>query len=236
LLKDLAPFLFIFVSLASVNLFPLLRYLCRDEWIFALRLIPGHSINLRPLYDAYLYLFLAYRLHATDEEKIVTFFRTGSRKAMGAVAAIALFGAMGEIISYTGYSKGFTHLIPGNNIAICLASGLIGCTGKFYPVLAPFLGWIGTFLTGYGMASVMLFGKLQLQAAQIMGISPSLLASALTVGASIGSVSSPFKIALAAPLCGAEGREGEILAKTIPLGLAVSFATGVFTLFTGWMR
>jgi lactate permease len=143
---------------------------------------------------------------------------------------------LGQIIAYSGYGKGFGHFDPGNNIAICLASGLIDCTGRFYPVFAPFLGWIGTFLTGYGMASVMLFGKLQLQAAQILGISPSLLASALTVGASIGSVSSPFKIALAAPLCGAEGREGDILARTIPLGLAVSFATGVFTLCTGWMR
>ena len=240
LLKDLAPFLFIFASLASVNLFPPLRHLVRDEWIVTLRLIPGHSINLRPLYDAYLYLFLAFllawRLHATGEERIGTFFRTVSRKAAVAVTAIALFGAMGQIIAYSGYGKGFANFIPGNNIALCLASGLIDCTGKFYPVFAPFLGWIGTFLTGYGMASVMLFGKLQLQAAQILGISPSLLASALTVGASIGSVSSPFKIALAAPLCGAEGREGYILAKTIPLGLAVSFATGVFTLFAGWMR
>jgi lactate permease len=81
----------------------------------------------------------------------------------------------------------------------------------------------------------MLFGKLQLQTAQMMGISPALLACSLTVGASIGSVSSPFKIALAAPLCGAAGREGEILRATIPFGLAVSFATGVFTLIVAWL-
>jgi lactate permease len=141
---------------------------------------------------------------------------------------------MGQIIAYSGYCKGFTPLVPGNNIAICLASGLIECTGRFYPVFAPFLGWIGTFLTGYGLASVMLFGKLQLQAARMLDVSPSLLASALTVGASIGSVSSPFKIALAAPLCGAEGREGDILARTIPLGLAVSFASGLFTMLFVW--
>jgi lactate permease len=239
LMKDLAPFLFLFASLATVNLFPPLRQICRDEWIFTFRLIPGHCINLRPFYDAYLYLFLAFllawRLHAATEERIGAFFRAGTRKAATAVTAIALFGAMGQIIAYSGYSKGFAQLVPGNNIAICLASGLIDCTGRFYPLFAPFLGWIGTFLTGYGMASVMLFGKLQLQAAQLLGLSPSLLASALTVGASIGSVLSPFKIALAAPLCGAEGREGHILARTIPLGLAVSFATGVFTLFIGWM-
>jgi lactate permease len=234
LTKDLAPFLFIFICLAAVNLVPLLRHLCRDEWVIAVRLVPGHTIFLRPLFDAYFYLFFAFllarRLHAAPGEGIAAIFRTSNRKAAVAVAAIALFGAMGQIIAFSGYGKGFTHFDPDNNIAFCLANGLIGWTGKAYPLFAPLLGWIGTFLTGYGLASVMLFGKLQLQTAQMMGVSPALLACAMTVGASIGSVSSPFKIALAAPLCGATGREGEILRATIPFGLAVSFVTGLVTL------
>ncbi len=237
--RDLAPFLFIFTCLAAVNLVPPLRHLFRDVWVVAVRLVPGHTIFLRPLFDAYLYLFFAFilatRLHAVQGDSIGTILRMGSRKAAMAVAAIALFGAMGQIIAYSGYSDGFTHFAADHNIALCLANGLIAWTGKAYPVFAPLLGWIGTFLTGYGLASVMLFGKLQLQTAHIMGISPSLLACALTVGASIGSVSSPFKIALASPLCGAAGREGEILRATIPFGLAVSFATGVVTLIASWL-
>ncbi len=237
LARDLAPFVLIFASLALINLCPPLRHICRDELIISFHLIPGHSISLRPLYDAYTYLFLAFllawRLHASGEDRFTAFLNTGSRRAAAAVTAIALFGAMGQVIAYSGYCRGFSQC-ASNNIALCLAGGLIECTGKFYPVFAPLLGWIGTFLTGYGMASVMLFGKLQLHTAGMMGISPSLLASALTVGASIGSVSSPFKIALAAPLCNAAGREGHILARTIPLGLAVSLVTGFFTFFLAW--
>lgn len=239
LAKDLAPFLFIFSCLAAVNLIPPLRHLCRDELVIAVRLVPGHTVFLRPLFDAYFYLFFAFllanRLHAAPGDSIGKAFRTGNRKAIAAVAAIALFGATGQIIAYSGYGEGFSHFDPGHNIALCLANGLITCTGKAYPVFAPLLGWVGTFLTGYGLASVMLFGKLQLQTAQMLGISPSLLACALTVGASIGSVSSPFKVALAAPLCGAAGREGEILRATIPFGLAASFATGVVTLLLTWL-
>ncbi len=236
LARDLAPFLLILAALAAVNLVPVLKQLCREKWVLSVSLIPGHVITLRPLYDPYLYLLLAFllawRLHATAEDRLAAFCREGSRRALGAVAAVALFGAMGQVCAYSGYGAGFKSLVPDNNMAFSLASGLITCTGRFYPVFAPFLGWIGTFLTGYGMASVMLFGKLQLQTAHILGLSPSLLASAMTVGASIGSVSSPFKIALAAPLCGASGREGDILARTIPLGVAVSLATGVATLIT----
>jgi len=234
LMRDIAPFAFIVACLASVNLIPSLRHLCRNEWVVTVRLIPGHTISLRPFFDAYLYLFLAfllaYRLHASTNDSLKTLLLKSTSKASKAVLAMALFGAMGQVIAYTGYGDAFARFDPGKNIALCLAQGLIDLTGNLYPLFAPVLGWIGTFLTGYGVASIMLFGNLHLQTAEMMGISSSLLVSSMTVGASIGSISSPFKIAIAAPLCGAEGKEGEILRKTIPLGIAVSLATGLFTL------
>ncbi len=73
----------------------------------------------------------------------------------------------------------------------------------------------------------MLFGQLQIQAAGLLGASGAWLASALAVGSSVGSISSPFKIALATPMVGAVGQEGRILRVTIPLGLAVSLAVGL---------
>jgi lactate permease len=89
------------------------------------------------------------------------------------------------------------------------------------------LGWAGTFLTGYGVASLLLFGELQVHAAELLGVSAVWLAGGLTVGAAIGSISSPFKIALATPMCGALGQEGEILRRTIPIGIAASFLIGL---------
>ena len=54
-----------------------------------------------------------------------------------------------------------------------------------------------------------------------------LLASLLTVGASVGSISSPFKIAIASPLCDAVGKENEILRLSIPVGIGASLLVGV---------
>jgi lactate permease len=236
--RDLAPFILIFVCLSSVNLIHPIRQIVFDQWILSIRLIPQHTIRLRPLFDAYTYLILAFwvsfLLHSDTGESVWSFVRKANQKALKAVIAMALFGAVGQIIAYSGYSSGFEAFEPRDNIANCLAQSLIASTGRFYPVFAPFLGWIGTFLTGYGVASIMLFARLQLETAAIMGISPSILVCAMTVGASIGSISSPFKIAIATPLCGAEGREGEILRETIPLGLAVSLGIGLFTLF--WLQ
>jgi len=65
------------------------------------------------------------------------------------------------------------------------------------------------------------------QAAELLGVSATWLAAGLAVGASIGSISSPFKIAIATPMCGALGQEGAILRWTIPLGIAASLLIGL---------
>ena len=74
--------------------------------------------------------------------------------------------------------------------------------------------------------AIVLFGKLQVTTANLLQVSPSLLASGMAVGSAMGSISSPLKIALAASMCGAEGREGWILARTIPLGIGAALALG----------
>ena len=146
---------------------------------------------------------------------------------------MGLFGAMGQVISFTGYRPGFENLDTAHNIPWIISQGMVRFTGEFYPVFVPFLGWVGTFLTGYGVASLMLFGQLQVQAADLLGTSAAWLAAALAVGASIGSISSPFKVALATPMVGAVGKEGQILRVTIPLGIGASLAVGVVAwLFT----
>ncbi len=235
-IKDATPFILIFVFLAGINLISPLKEKLFNELIFKISIIPIHPIKIRPFYSAYIYLFVcflvSYKLFAQKNDNIGKYLKKSILKAYKPIISMALFGAMGSIIAFTGLQKDLHTIIPTNNMAYNLAIGFINYSGKFYPICAPLLGWVGTFLTGYGIASIMLFGKLQLSAAKLLGISHSYLASSLTVGASIGSISSPFKIALASPLCNCVGKEGEVLKKTIPIGIFVSFLVGIFTLLT----
>jgi lactate permease len=140
-----------------------------------------------------------------------------------------IFGAMGQIIALTGYDIQSGLMVAANNIPFVLASGLSKLSGKYYPVFAPLLGWAGTFLTGYGTLSVMIFGKLQVEIARFINLSPEVLASAMMVGSGIGSISSPFKVAMSTSLVDAVGKEGDILRKTIPIGVAISLITGIWS-------
>ncbi|MBU1275536.1 MAG: L-lactate permease [Proteobacteria bacterium] len=230
-LMDLAPFLFLLAVLLLVNAVGPLKGLVFERLSFKVSLIPVHVITLRPLYSAYLYLalaaLLAIKIFGFKGEMLRQILASGAAKAVRASAAMLLFGAMGQVIAYSGYGPGFAQMNQASNIPWIMAQGLIHYTHSLYPLFTPFLGWVGTFLTGYGVASLMLFGKLQVQGGELLGQSPTWLASGLAVGASLGSISSPFKIALAAPMCGALGQEGAILRYTIPLGVAASLLVGL---------
>jgi lactate permease len=233
LFKDLAPFVFLVVSLFTVNLVPPLKRLTMEVWPAAVSVVPGHLIHFRPLYSAYTYILLAYLLAlllVRDKAPAFASFLATNRRAWKPIVAMALFGAAGQIIAYSGFEPGFHRMNPTHNIALTLANGMVVISGQLYPLFAPLIGWIGTFLTGYGTASIVLFGKLQVTTANLLQVSPSLLASGMAVGSAVGSISSPLKIALAASMCGAEGREGWILTRTIPLGLGVALVLGVVLL------
>ncbi len=227
---DLSPFILLMISLFLVNTVPFLKHLTLDRLRITFQVIPVHTITLTPFFSAYLYLFLAFafaaRIFGMNRHQVLSVVRAGFWKGWRPSLSMALFGAMGQMIAYSGYGSGFTALDLEMHIPWVLSEGLKDVTGGWYPIVVPVLGWAGTFLTGYGVASLMLFGQLQVQAAVMLGISAALLSAGLAVGASIGSISSPFKIAIAASMCGAVGKEGEILRWTIPIGIVCSLVLG----------
>jgi lactate permease len=231
---DLAPFIFMIFMLLLVNAVPWLHELTARRLVLNIRIIPIHTITLQPFFSAYLYLAAAFCLSAlllkVPRRDLRAVLKSGFQKGWRASAAMGLFGAMGQMIAYSGYSDGFSVLDQLHNMPWVLSHGLKTYTGGLYVLFVPFLGWVGTFLTGYGTASLMLFGQLQVQAAGLLNVSAVWLSAGLAVGASLGSISSPFKIAIAAPMCGALGKEGQILRWTIPIGVVSSFLVGLVLL------
>lgn len=228
-LKDMAPFLVMGLGLLAANLLPGYREWVRTVVVWKVEVVPGHAVLFRPLSDAYLYLLLAFLAGFFMLQRggsLVGFLKRGSVQGYKTIAAMALFGSMGQVISFTGSMGGHASVDAARNIPAILAGSMAGA-GSFYPVVVPLLGWVGTFLTGYGVASIMLFAVLQKGIAANLGIPPELLVSGLAVGASIGSISSPFKVAFAASLSDAAGMEGDILRTTLPLGIVVCLALGV---------
>jgi lactate permease len=109
-----------------------------------------------------------------------------------------------------------------------IAAGLVAISGSFYPLFAPLIGAIGTFVTGSDTSANILFGKLQANVAHQLGMNGQLsvtgfsgsqadwLAAANTAGATGGKMISPQSIAIATAACDMKGADDAILRKAIP--------------------
>lgn len=150
-------------------------------------------------------------------------WKTIVKNAMGKTvpSAIAVVGlvAMSKVMDDTGQTA-------------VLAKGVAAATGGFYPVLSPFIGLLGTFMTASNLSSNILFSNFQQQVAQMLNIDKAPLLAAQTVGGSIGSVLSPSKILLGTSAVGILGREGEVIGKILGGSLAVCAVFGLVILLS----
>ena len=151
------------------------------------------------------------------------------------ITVIQLKTSFITIMSIVAISKIMSH----SGMTSSISFGLCAITGSFYPLIAPLLGAIGTFVTGSDTSANILFGALQTEAAKSLSIDPYWIAAANTAGATAGKMISPQSIAIATSATGLIGSEGKILSTTVKyclgyviiLGLIVYFGGGILTLF-----
>ena len=126
--------------------------------------------------------------------------------------------ALAKILGYSGMI---------NTVAVSLAD----IAGTLYPLAAPVLGMLGTFITGSDTSANILFGQLQKQVALAIGVSPVWIAAANTSGACIGKIISLQSIAIAGISANIAGREGELLLVCLKYALPFIVALGLLVYF-----
>jgi lactate permease len=96
-----------------------------------------------------------------------------------------------------------------------LASGLSNGVGSLFPLVAPWIGGLGAFITGSNTNSNVVFAALQLRTSELLGMQAATILAAQTAGGAIGSVVAPTKIIVGASTTGAAGEEGLIMRRLI---------------------
>lgn len=122
---------------------------------------------------------------------------------------------------------GLSTIMDTAGMISVIASALAAATGSLYPLFAPVIGCLGTFVTGSDTSSNILFGKLQANVAGHIHVNVEWLSAANTVGATGGKIISPQSIAIATSAGHQQGKEGEILKTAIPYALAYVVITGI---------
>lgn len=108
-----------------------------------------------------------------------------------------------------------------------LAQGMAKGTGVLFPVFSPLIGVLGSFLTGSNTNSNVMFGALQVETARVLGISTVIMAAVQSVGGSVGCSIAPSKVLIGTATVGLDGRESEVMNRTIPYCLIISLLVGL---------
>jgi lactate permease len=124
------------------------------------------------------------------------------RRVMSSSVSIASMVAMAVIMQHAGMTD-------------TLARGIATAMGTLYPLVAPWIGALGSFMTGSNTNSNVVFGGLQQRTAELLGYSVPIILAAQTSGAAIASVMAPTKVVVGASTAGMSGREGDVMRKLI---------------------
>jgi L-lactate permease len=138
------------------------------------------------------------------------------RQLSGAIKTTLNVIALGYLMNYSGLS-----------LTIALA---FSAAGFWFPVVAVFLGLIGTSVAGTNVAGNALFGNLVAAAGTQAGV-PAVFAAATLAGCGgMGKAIAPPSLALATGAGGIRGQEGDLLRRVLGVTLILTCGISVFAM------
>ena len=205
LLRAAAPYVALVALILFTRLVPAVQQaLSGVEWRWTLD--GAFAGSVRPLYHPGTMLFLGFFLGALYQ-------RARSNEIRGAMAAGArqLVPVSIALVAMLGLSRVMVH--AGMIETLALAAAAVGAA---WPLLAAFVGVLGTFVTGSATASNILFTEFQEATAEHLRLLTLPLVGAQGFGAAVGNIICPHNLIAGGATVGIAGAEGEVLRRTLP--------------------
>ena len=151
-------------------------------------------------------------MHKMSAEKIKQSWKDTINQVTGAAIAL-LFGlALVEVMKYKN--------AEGVSMMVAMANALTKLGDSLYMVIAPFIGVLGSFVSGSATVSMTLFANLQYETATALDLPAVLIISTQCVGAAIGNMVCINNAVAACATIGTTGREGKLI-KTNALPMVI---------------
>jgi len=122
---------------------------------------------------------------------------------------------------------GMATIMERCGMTVTLARGLSSTVGRLFPVMSPFVGLLGAFMTGSNTNSNVLFAPLQKSTAELLGLLLTPILAAQTTGGALGSMIAPAKVIVGCCTAGLQGQEGRVLRRTLPYALLLAALAGL---------
>ncbi|WP_230533367.1 L-lactate permease [Microvirga roseola] len=213
------PYGIILALILATRLLPALKEQLRTveiAWTFR----EAFTGAMQPLYHPGTMLMLGFLIGGLAQERSPGDLFQAARAALRRIAPVVL-----ALIAMLALSRVMLHVGMIHEMAQAAA----GAAG-FWPLVAPAVGVLGTFVTGSATASNILFTEFQAATASALGLPLATMIAAQGFGAAVGNIICPHNIIAGAATVGLSGREGEILTRTALACLVYAGAGGFLVL------
>ncbi|MDN0055770.1 L-lactate permease [Collinsella ihumii] len=157
------------------------------------------------------------RIQGAGAGQMARVFAATVRQMMPTVVTMLAVLGCAKVMGYAGMISSIS--------AFC-----IQMTGGLYPLVAPWIGMVGAFVTGSGTSSGMLFGPVQAQAASALGADPYWMVALNELGVAAGKMLSPQTLAIGLASVRVVGKDAELLRSVLPYALGFLVAMSLIAM------
>lgn len=211
-LKGCSPFIFIFIFLLSTSklVTPINTFLAQFASTITVYSGPDpNPMTFTWINTAGVWIFISALLGGLIQKASFNDFKE---------VFLATLKQMKETIITMLCVLGCAKIMGYAGMIASIASFAIAVTGSFYPFFAPWIGALGTFVTGSGTSSGVLFGAVQQNAALSLNADPYWIVALNSLGVAAGKMLSPQSIAIALSSVDGKGKDSLLLSKILPYG------------------
>lgn len=140
------------------------------------------------------------------------------------------FAQVGPVVIALVAMLGLSRVMVAAGMIDELARAAADVAGSAWPLLAPAVGALGTFITGSATASNILFTDFQAVTARTLGMPALPLIGSQGFGAAAGNMICPHNVIAAAAVVGVTGEEGAALRTTLWVAAGYLIAGGLVAL------
>ena len=154
-------------------------------------------------------------LHGMNGENVQTAWKGALNQVKGAAIALLFGVAMVNIFRFTNMPADRLPAGVGEGVAYSMlysmAKGLADIAGRGYLFIAPFIGVLGSYMSGSNTVSNTLFSSLQFTTAGLVGLPYVLVVALQNMGGAIGNMVCVNNVVSACATTGTNGNEGKII-------------------------
>lgn len=223
LLRAAMPYLVVVALVLATRLAPPLREGLRNV-VWDWSVLEAFTGRLEPLYHPGTFLLVGFIVGGLAQG------RSAQNLVHAAASAASRLLSVGvALFAMLGLSRLMVH----SGMIQTLADTAAGA-GPAWPLLAPLVGVLGTFVTGSATSSNILFSDFQEATAVALALPVAILQGGQNFGAAVGNMVCPLNVIAGGATVGLVGREGEVLRATALVCVAYAAAGGFMLAWLVW--